>query len=63
MVKHDHAAGEYNQRRADCETAARILAAKMPDIRALRDVSLADLERYAKLIAGKWCTGAPARDQ
>ena len=50
MVKHDHAAGEYNARRADCETAARILAAQMPDVRALRDVSLADLERYAKLL-------------
>jgi galactokinase len=50
MVKHDHAAGEYNARRADCETATRILAEQMPEVRALRDVSLADLERYAKLL-------------
>ena len=50
MVKHDHAAGEYNARRADCETATRILAEQMPGVRALRDVSLADLERYAKLL-------------
>src|ERR1700683_4149552 len=50
MVKHDHAAGEYNARRADCETATRILAGQMPGVRALRDVSLADLERYAKLL-------------
>jgi len=50
MVKHDHAAGEYNARRADCETATRILAERMPEVRALRDVPLADLERYAKLL-------------
>jgi len=50
MVKHDHAAGEYNARRADCETATRILAQQMPGVRALRDVSLGELERYAKLL-------------
>ena len=50
MVKHDHAAGEYNARRAECELATRILAEQMPETRALRDVSLADLERYAKLL-------------
>jgi galactokinase len=50
MVKHDHAAGEYNARRADCETATRILAEQMPGVRALRDVSLGDPERYAKLL-------------
>ena len=50
MVKHDHAAGEYNARRADCETATRILAEQMPGVRALRDVSLADLERHGKLL-------------
>ncbi len=46
MVKHDHAANEYNQRRADCETAVRILSTKIPGLRALRDLSLADLERF-----------------
>src|ERR1700734_3911663 len=46
MVKHDHAANEYNQRRADCEMATQLLKAKLPTIRALRDVSLAELERY-----------------
>ena len=50
MVKHDHAAGEYNARRADCETATRILAEQRPGVRALRDVSLTDLERHAKLL-------------
>jgi galactokinase len=55
MVKHDHAAGEYNARRADCETATRILAGQMPGVRALRDVSLADLERYAQLLPEVVC--------
>ncbi len=46
MVKHDHAANEYNQRRADCEMAAQLLAAKLPEIRTLRDVSIEQLERF-----------------
>jgi galactokinase len=50
MVKHDHAAGEYNARRADCETATRIIAGQMPGVSALRDVSLEDLKRFAKLL-------------
>ena len=50
MVKHDHAAGEYNARRADCEAATRILAGQLPGVRALRDVSLEQLEQYAKLL-------------
>ncbi|MFZ3215928.1 MAG: galactokinase [Candidatus Acidiferrales bacterium] len=50
MVKHDHAASEYNARRADCETATRILAGQMSGVRALRDVAPADLERFAKLL-------------
>jgi galactokinase len=47
MVKHDHAAGEYNARRADCETATRILSSEIPCVRALRDVTLLDLERFS----------------
>ena len=47
MVKHDHAANEYNQRRTDCETAARILSSRMPNVKTLRDVSIEDLERFA----------------
>jgi len=45
MVKHELAAGEYNQRRADCEIGVRTLRRHLPNILALRDVSLADLER------------------
>jgi galactokinase len=50
MVKHDHAAGEYNARRDDCETATRILSGDMPGLRALRDVTLMDLERFSQLL-------------
>ena len=46
MVKHSIASGEYNARRAECETAVRLLARKLPGIRALRDVKLSDVERY-----------------
>jgi galactokinase len=44
MTKHAHATGAYNERRADCESGVRTLAAARPDVRALRDVTLADLE-------------------
>jgi galactokinase len=45
MVKHKHAGGEYNQRRAECEAGVRFLALDLPYVRALRDVTLADLAR------------------
>jgi galactokinase len=44
MTKHAHATSGYNERRADCEAGVRLLAAKRPEVRALRDVALADLE-------------------
>ena len=46
MVKHELAGGEYNQRRAQCEAGVHHLARWLPQVRALRDVTLADLERY-----------------
>src|SRR5690606_6403248 len=42
--RHEHASGEYRERRAECEEAARRLG-----VRALRDVGLEDLERVAAL--------------
>jgi galactokinase len=48
MVKHDHAASGYNARRADCETATRILSGEIPGVRALRDLTLMDLERFSQ---------------
>jgi galactokinase len=44
MVKHQHASGEYNQRRAACEEGVRILKRNLPSIRSLRDVTAADLK-------------------
>jgi galactokinase len=44
MVKHEHSGGEYNDRRAQCEEGVRILKHYFPDIKALRDVALPQLE-------------------
>ncbi len=46
MVKHSIAKGEYNQRRAECEAGMRALSKYLPHARALRDVTLQDLEKY-----------------
>jgi galactokinase len=47
MVHHEHVASEYNARRRDCERGVELLKAALPGIRALRDVSPAELERHA----------------
>jgi galactokinase len=44
MVRHEVASGEYNARRAECEEGVRILQHVLPEIRALRDVTLPQLE-------------------
>src|SRR5438034_8418173 len=46
MVKHELASGEYNARRAECEEGVRILRKAFPEIRALRDVTLSQLEDH-----------------
>jgi galactokinase len=48
MVKHELASGEYNKRRADCESAVRLLAKSLPGVKALRDVSLQELRRHGQ---------------
>jgi galactokinase len=48
MVKHELAAGEYNRRRGDCEAGVEALRAFLPGTRALRDVTLAQLEQHRK---------------
>jgi galactokinase len=40
LVKHDHAGGEYNRRRDECNEGVRVLSRWYPEIRALRDVTL-----------------------
>ena len=44
MVKHELGKSEYNTRRAECEEGVRILAAKTPSIKALRDATIDGLE-------------------
>jgi galactokinase len=46
MVKHQHAGGEYNRRREECEQGVKILSKANPIIHALRDVSLEQLESH-----------------
>jgi galactokinase len=49
MVKHSHAGGEYNQRRAEVDEGSNALRAANPAVRTerweLRDATLADLEK------------------
>ena len=45
MVKHENSSGEYNLRRAQCEEAVVLLSAFYPEITALRDVTMEQLER------------------
>jgi galactokinase len=47
MVKHDLATGAYNTRREECEQGVRYFASRNPEIKALRDVSIETLDRYA----------------
>jgi galactokinase len=46
MVKHEHAGGEYNRRRAECDEGVRLLSKWYPEIRALRDISPEQLEKH-----------------
>jgi galactokinase len=46
MVKHALSNSEYNTRRAECEEGVRRLSRWFPHVRALRDVSVADVDRH-----------------
>jgi galactokinase len=50
MVKHELAASEYNARHAECEEAVRLLARDLPEVRSMRDVTMADLERASSAL-------------
>ncbi len=45
--RHTHTTSAYNNRRAACEQALQILKQDLPHIKALRDVSIADLNRFS----------------
>jgi galactokinase len=47
MVKHEHSGGEYNRRREECDEGVRLLSKWYPGIRALRDISPAQLDQHA----------------
>lgn len=51
-VKHELSSSEYNLRRAECLRASNILAKSIPGVRTLRDVSVADFNRYATELPG-----------
>jgi galactokinase len=50
MVKHEIGSSQYNVRRAECEEGVRNLRRVLPGIRALRDVTLAQLEKHCALL-------------
>jgi galactokinase len=50
MVRHELASGEYNRRCVDCEEGVKLLRPHLPGIRALRDVSVADLEAWKQVL-------------
>jgi galactokinase len=52
MVKHGHAGGEYNKRRAQCEEGGALLRRYFPSIKALRDLTLAQLQAHRDELPG-----------
>lgn len=46
MVRRALSGSEYNVRRAQCEQAVSVLQPRLPDVKALRDVTPAQLERF-----------------
>jgi galactokinase len=53
MVRHELASGEYNARRADCEAGVAVLAHQRPNVRALRDATLADLDAVSDRLSAR----------
>jgi galactokinase len=49
-VKHQLAGGEYNVRRAQCEQGVKRLSSVLPEIQALRDVTLCQLDQHKTLL-------------
>jgi len=47
MVKHEHASGSYNRRRDECDEGVQILSEWYPNARALRDISVEQLEQHS----------------
>ena len=52
-VRRELGSSAYNERRAQCEQAVRLLAARLLGITSLRDVAVADFERHLGLLPAK----------
>lgn len=48
MVKHALASSAYNERREQCEAGVRHLAQYLPNVKALRDVSIEQLKQFGR---------------
>jgi galactokinase len=48
MIRHELAAGEYNNRRIECEAGVRHFAKFLPTVGSLRDVTINDLQSYGR---------------
>jgi len=46
MVKHELASSEYNARREQCEAGVRILSRHLSQLNSLRDVTVAEVEKF-----------------
>jgi len=53
MVKHEIGSSQYNVRRAECQQGVRVLRDVLPEIRTLRDVTLAQLQEHRGLLRAK----------
>lgn len=52
MVKHALASSAYNERRAQCEEGVKLLGQHLPNVRALRDVTIEQLEEFKRELPG-----------
>src|SRR5438445_641819 len=50
-VKHELASSEYNLRRAECQRGVELLRHVLPDVRALRDVSVSQFAEHGEKLA------------
>jgi galactokinase len=50
MVRHELANSAYNERREECERAVVLLSSVIEGVKALRDVTLGELTRFASLL-------------
>ncbi len=52
-VEHNLAETEYNDRRAECESALKTIQGRRPDVKSVRDLKMADLSENIDLISQK----------